>query len=157
MRSLHKKSLLIRHVALLVQFSGPYTINLIDAPAKNHLAIVVVERRVQTIKRRLFCIKHQIIVNKSITISPNAVRETIYRVKFCNSKSFKKIAIKSSLRVKSKYNTKKRIIGSELRHLKKENYSKICCFYAEKVSRNENVRMISGIPLIFEATERSEA
>ena len=68
-------------------FCKQHNINIITAPTNDHRAIGLVERLVQTIKRRLSCIKLDS-RNKTFTIK-ETIKSIVYQLRICKQKATK--------------------------------------------------------------------
>ena len=66
-------------------FCKQHNINILTAPANDHRAIGLVERLIQTIKRRLSCMKLDN-RNKSFTIK-EAIKSIVYQLRICKQKT----------------------------------------------------------------------
>ena len=60
--------------------------NILDAPANDYRAVGVVERMIQTIKRRLACQKCQNVFNDTNTTLTIGVRDITYQLRICIQK-----------------------------------------------------------------------
>ena len=71
----------------VTNFCKQHNINIITAPANDHRAIGLVERLIQTIKRRLSCMKldHR---NNTFTIKA-AIKAIVYQLRICKQKTTK--------------------------------------------------------------------
>ena len=66
-------------------FCKQNNINIVTAPANDHRAIGLVERLIQTIKRRLSCMKLDTI-NNTFTIK-EAMKSIVYQLRICKQKT----------------------------------------------------------------------